>query len=182
MNQSIANSLKSSLEPLKETGVISHLFGLAYTKDISENNSDIVSLPIPYDTQDDCADIYTLVPDETKRCIVYFDSEDESISGLEVFSGQIRLVCWYNSKLYAYPSTVETFLIQSFLSKISTSNSNQELSFRVSDFSITNGEPIFRRYDYDKDYICPPFGRFVITIKLSISLRCVENSPNDSPC
>jgi hypothetical protein len=173
-------------------GVITHLAGLTRVKEVSISQGQIRKVPVPVDCDEveeelcnDCEPIFKLVPDQTKRCIVYFEGTDaklvQSMPNVSKYSCNLVLICWYNSQGFQPVENLHTRLSSLFINKLkSIQTHSQELSIKeveVISVNDSNGN-IFSKYtysDFRSAYLGCPFGSFSINFKINFSSNEVQS-------
>lgn len=181
----LRNKLKDSFFENDGSGIITHIAGLTRVKEVLVGTGLIRKVPVPvdsdsFDTEEVCITgepIFYLVPDERKRCIVYFEgTESKAIDtkkGLTNYTANANLICWYNSKGFQNEPDINSRLCGLFISKLKDINpvTDKIKSIEVGSVSDSNGN-IFSKYSYNDfrgQYLGSPFGSFSINFKINFS-------------
>ncbi len=209
MIKDVANRIKAVLnESFFEndgTGIITHLSGLVRTKELKpiEGEKEKKKIPFPLEDEDieDCGEqfsIHKLVPDETKRCIVYFEGENskfvQSLGDKTNWTTNLNLICWYNSSLFEEQDLLQSRLISLFSSVVkSVKTKDDVLAIKnIELLTVSESTNIFSKYTYSdmiSNYLLHPFGYFSITFKINFTtnektdcLPSIATLPNQSIC
>jgi len=107
MIKDVVELLQKNLNPYFGLNLpISHLAGLTFLKEFTVSETDNVknSYPVPVDSRESKGNVLYLVPDKSKRCIVWFESTDftqKDINSGYMAKGRISVFCWYNSEQFS---------------------------------------------------------------------------------
>lgn len=179
--ESVCLTLKDALTELKEQSIITSLYGLSYVREFGEGDGTSI-FPVPYDFNDECDEIYCLVPDETKRCIVYFEAPETFPIKKNTFSGDVDLVCWINTKMFSNPSTARSFVLSKIIELIDGPHYGEDVTFTATVKSLQEGKGLFKQFSYHESILWPPFTAFSLNISINSTHGCISNQPIDLPC
>ena len=191
MTKDIAEVLQLSLSDLHGSGnVISTLAGLTRVFEYIDASDVIKKLPYPLDcTQpepncQECDELFILVPDKNKRCIVYFEggasSPIQNLQGATKYASLISLVCWYNMQGFQETENLQSRLIALFSDRCKNAKVNPLLPVEslsrveVELIRVQDSDPsIFSKYTYSQDksqYLGCPFSSFKLDFKINFTL------------
>lgn len=187
----ICRNLKESLSVLTEenNGFITQLSGLVKTATVYRNENKVMRFPVAVDEEDETQDcneetVFKLVPDDRKRCIVYFEGNPATFVTGSPFSThyqtKISLVCWYNRTGFVDSENLQSVIFSKLIEKVKTAEIEEGLftglKIKVIGFS-DNNISAFSKYTYsdeDSAYTAYPFGFFQIDFQLNFTIN--ENS------
>lgn len=194
MIKDICNTFKGKLLEDAELGIIETLQGLTrvleYYPD-EESKVKRIPYPVDYIESQECQDqeLTILVPDSSKRSIVYFEATPATfISGQDKstsYSAVISLVCWYNTNGFENKDTIQTRLVSRFSSYIKSSSYSEGDFLDIGEIEVlrvVEDPSVFSKYTYDQansQYLTHPYGYFKIEFKTDFLLY--ENTDCDEP-
>ncbi len=189
MTKDLADLLKSKLEDLHgEDKVITTLAGLTrvFEYKTGTGEGELKKLPFPIDCNqpepncEDCNELFILVPDQNKRCIVYFEGGGsvpiQSLEGATKYQSVLSLVCWYNTNGFTTAENLQSRLIALFSDRCKSVMLNygdgQSLcNVSVEVVRVYDSDPqIFSKYTYNQDksqFLGCPFSSFKIDFKVT---------------
>jgi hypothetical protein len=190
MTKDIADLMKSNLSDLNGSDkIISTLAGLTRVFEYKGTDNELKKLAYPLDcTQlepncQECEELFILVPDQSKRCIVYFEggasSPVQNMEGATKYQTTISLVCWYNLQGFTATSNLQSRLIALFSDRCKNITTfyqaNQSITgISVEVLRVQDSDPsIFSKYTYSQDksqYLGCPFSSFKIDFKVNFTL------------
>ena len=190
MIKDVIELLQKNLNPYFGLNLpISHLAGLTFLKEFTVSETDNVknSYPVPVDSRESKGNVLYLVPDKSKRCVVWFESTDftqKDINSGYMAKGRIDLFCWYNSEHFSC-GFIQSKLVRLLMSALKGDFEKNEIikSLSMVPVSIEENKPtIFSKYSYNKtnpEALLPPFSYFKIsydaTFAYSISDSCTTD-------
>lgn len=200
MTKDIADLFKSKLQDLQgEDKIITTLAGLTRVFEYKTGTGEGVTkrLPFPLDCNqpepncEECNELFLLVPDQSKRCIVYFEGGNSnplhSLGGATKYQSVLSLVCWYNTLGFATVENLQSRLIALFSDRCKSIMLNYEAEQTISDVVVEvtrvyDSDPqIFSKYTYSQDksqFLGCPFSSFKIDFKVTFLLYENENCFN----
>lgn len=170
-------------------------------KSTDENGNPLTKrMPVSYDTTlpADCPTSgkeRALVPDSSKKGLVYFEdnggfqSVREISGGRKMYRGNIILVCWMNKKrsvgeTYSEVTKAAYDQITEKLKGVIPSSNFHNL--RVNPFRLRQDPNIFSKYTYDEtvlQYLRPPFEYLAIDLQVTFITTCAtEVQLNPATC
>lgn len=185
MTREVARILADSLVPLYNAQLITVLTGLVKTVS-QERNQGTIRFPVPYDTNSGSVQIENsaLVPDKNQRAIVYFEGSDTSITEFarnkSRASSSVKLICWYNSLMFAQPENISLHevLIGNVLKHIAEARPEQDSIIKTFDIDVTrvydSSPALFSKYSYREErgqYLQTPYFSFAIDITVDYQLN-----------
>lgn len=187
MQTEVANILHNKLLDLVDGNVITHHCGLVRKVDtkLLSGGQKFDQVPVPYQTTeaDCCADGWSyLVPDATKRCIVYFEDFGVNFDDDERrlwFSSNLRLICWYNAQLFEPDENLQLNLMLSLLTALKEPIKPEHANPMILGLKVqalrsgVGGWELFNRYSYEKGFpmLYEPYGYFGIDLKCSYQIN-----------
>lgn len=193
MNKEIASVLKSKLinnDTIKYFDLIAGLVQTGIKHSGTEAQIVIKKMPISYDTNinGSCESQkeQILVPDSTKKGILYF--EDQGLKFIEnergnnqIWRSKLRLVAWLNRNLIVgetyteITSFVVTDVIDKLTNKGRVENIGQFNKFKVTPLQMPpQDNSIFSEYSYDEaitQYLRPPFEFFALDLVIDFGIH-----------
>jgi hypothetical protein len=177
---------------------------VTYTETAEDNKVRRIILPVSWDTNaQQCYDqqnpIRDLVPDSSKRGILYFEDNGASIIDSNVYGNtyqaKINLVCWYNKALilenvYGHAQSTFIMLVKKAIGvdKIVNRPPFTRVMVRI-DSIAAQDNTTFRKYTYnetERQYLMPPYEFFNIVLNCRFTVpdsACFPALPSvTSPC
>jgi hypothetical protein len=206
MNRAIANVLKTKLQGLP---LIDKMAGLVQTVEYQQTESDdtgtvqktiIKKVPVSTDVEltDECIETGDLVPDSSKRGILYFEDGGvmplASPASYQAYRSKLRLVSWFNTAVVGVDNSFEVApmliaLILKKLCELNQTNQGNYLRLKVALESIPkSNKDIFSPYTYDiytNGFLFAPYDYFALdlTVEFMINPDCLSEllmvSPNE---
>lgn len=187
----IANKILESLIALP---FIDQYAGVVNVAKIISNDT-VKIFPVDCNTPTDCetSKLRALVPNSTKRSILYF--EDQGTSQIEVLQGgykfqaSLKLICWFNYKKIAAlcePSLIATNILKFLPTNLG--NFDEFIDVWIEVVSQDPAEGVFDKYTYLEEktqFVTYPYGVVAFTLRASWQIRtaCVpEIVINADPC
>lgn len=194
----IADIIKECIEDLPFVDVIA---GMVKTLEVStegDNGRTIIKrLPVALNaTHDECdqSTYQTLVPDFSKKSIIYFEDRGSSFlerrSDIQFFESRLRLVCWLNVNKLGYNTLISPQIIKEILKVIPLNIFNHPPSYQRISIRVENEETkdsnIFSRYTYDEkvsQYLMFPADYFALNLKVNyaVNLFCGNDFQLNEP-
>lgn len=202
MNDIIAEYYSQKVEALEWTDVVGGLVKTVSKRVlIGDNKYKTQYFPVACDTTwEDCEgnseSLRMLVPDSSKRCVIYFEDKGTSqrmVDGKVTMVSNLRLVCWMNLNRFNNAGcSLSFYAISSLQNALFTSKpenfSSIVQSIRCTSWAVApKSADIFSKYTYNefKQFLLKPFDYFAIDIvtEFSVNPSCVPDlSPKEDDC
>lgn len=197
MNGEIASILKNRLEEAGGLSFVDVYAGLVQTVEYRDGSSDATTLvkrmPVSYNTNIDpscgVSPEKALVPDSSKKGIVYFEDNgtsflDRGTGGMLRFRGRVTLVLWINRARVTGNTyqDITAYCVAKILSKMKVKTLLNDGNFsrlQVMPGNISQTPAVFSRYTYDESitqYLRPPFdfAGIELTVDYSVNPSCID--------
>lgn len=195
MNRLVASILKSQLAGMP---LIEKLAGLVQTHEYQETVFDengenprtvVKKIPVSCDMTVGTCDEKDLVPDNSKKGILYFEDNGVVSLGKEGqnfrYRSKLRMIVWFNSKWIDGNSCTEAsaILINHVVASLSALNTASRQNLTRLQVSIDNiprqGKALFAEYTYDAyntGYLMAPYEYFGIDISVDFQMHhsCID--------
>lgn len=190
MTKDIADLMKNNLSDFSGSDkIISTLAGLTRVFEYKGTDGEVKKLAYPLDCNQpepncqECEELFVLVPDQSKRCIVYFEggasNPVQNLEGATKYQATISLVCWYNLQGFTTVESLQSRLIALFSERCKNITTTFQAEEAITGISIEvlkvqDSDPsIFSKYTYSQDksqYLGCPFSSFKIDFKTNFTL------------
>lgn len=184
MNHAVAKVLAEALEPLYTIKLVSVLAGLVKTAVTETKDKKPKKFPIPFSSDSQPLQITndSLIPDSSKRAIIYFEGNDTQMTDFtdkrSRMTSNLRLICWYNADQYETKrGSVHTALLSYVLGQIPKA---KQLADDIYITKIDIGKihdstaKLFSQYTYKEErgqFMQPPYYAFGIDITVEFQLN-----------
>jgi hypothetical protein len=196
MNKEISTILKNRLVGLPFTDTIAGMVQRVEYRDVDQDNNPVTKrMPVAYDVSETANACLkgperALVPDSSKRSIIYFEDSGSSFidrqSSWLHFRSALTLVCWMNRARLTGDSysEISAHVIASTVGKIVNRQPESHGIFTRLITNVTRIMPqdatVFSKYTYDEtvtQYLRPPFEFFglLISVDYRINPDCVNS-------
>lgn len=203
MNEQIANIVKLYVKPLPWAQVVVGLAKSAIVNTPSGNPDAPTftrrTFPVPCVAPDVCTvdNLPTLlIPDESKRAIVYFEDNGTSFVSQNgnaiTMVSQLKLVCWLNPQFFTSPRcNITTLVVADIIRNMPTNPFNMggmtRIQIKFKGEEVRNYQSIFGRYSYNtiQHLFMPPYDFFAIRFEVSFTVdaACMDEvGINEEPC
>lgn len=179
---------------IDEGGFIDVLAGMVTTAEIVADDGKVRKFPIPVFTSlssDECNNhdyMGLLVPDESKRCIVYVEAQAAQAIKVSTNATQYgfraSVICWYNSLGFTATTDLSTKISTLILGRLrrSTLPNGILTGYRMEVVGLADNNPTtFSKYTYYNrlaPFMSSPYGFFQIDVNIHFT---ANESPNCSP-
>lgn len=195
MNRAIANILKTSLSGIP---FVDKLAGLVYVAEYDDsffggNDVQITiskRIPLSCDVDPGSCDKNYLIPDSSKKGILYFEDQGITFLGKDrrdnSYSSLIRLVCWVNTDWIQNNTCTDAGgLLQNYcIAEIQKLNLTNQAPFKKIQIQVQaiprRDKNIFSAYTYDEkatQFLIPPYDFFAIDFRITylVPQACLDD-------